>query len=306
MDMKTGVGAALLASVAFIGITVYSGMFVLDQTERGYITRLGKVQGTILEPGVHFKLPFVEHVDIMTISRDSFHVDNLRIVTKDNQMVTFDFTVLYETPDDAVYSLLYNLGKSGNVDIKSNVISMVRDRVGRIISPRNAIDIASNREAITNQIVEELRKEVFSVYKLSIIDVQMSKMDFDDRFLESVKAAANEKAEAQRQQNIVAQKEAKAQQQIAEAHGEAESAAIKAEGAKRSAIAKAEGEAAAVSLVTKAQNDALRVQAEIINSNPHMIEYEWARHSVGNVPGTVITGGETTPVLGLPSLTAIK
>jgi len=41
-------------------IIVASGLFIADETQQVVVTRLGKPVRTILNPGLHFKIPFLE------------------------------------------------------------------------------------------------------------------------------------------------------------------------------------------------------------------------------------------------------
>ncbi len=64
-------------------------------------------------------------MDKLQVSIDTFRIDNLRVYTVDNQSVQISVGVTYRIPKDAVLKLLYQVGRSGNVDINRNIEQIV-------------------------------------------------------------------------------------------------------------------------------------------------------------------------------------
>src|SRR6266446_1066759 len=62
---KSYFGAAAVIAIVFILLLVFSGAFyTIDQTEQVIITQFGQPVGDpITEPGLHFKIPFVQNVN---------------------------------------------------------------------------------------------------------------------------------------------------------------------------------------------------------------------------------------------------
>jgi membrane protease subunit HflC len=58
-DLKTGI-ALLVCAFALIGLS--ASMFTVNQTEQALVLQLGQPVGAVQNPGLHFKLPFVQEV----------------------------------------------------------------------------------------------------------------------------------------------------------------------------------------------------------------------------------------------------
>src|SRR5215475_2872146 len=103
--------------------------FVVQPTEMAGVRRLGTVQTKEpLGPGFYFKAPFIDKVDTLQVSIDTFRIDNLRVYTIDNQSVQISVGVTYRIPHDAVFKLLYDVGRSGVFDIHRNIEQIIADR----------------------------------------------------------------------------------------------------------------------------------------------------------------------------------
>ncbi|MEM8743134.1 MAG: protease modulator HflC [Pseudomonadota bacterium] len=60
--MRNGIKALLGVILAVALIAAYSAMFTVDERENALVVRLGEIQRTVTEPGLHFKVPFVEEL----------------------------------------------------------------------------------------------------------------------------------------------------------------------------------------------------------------------------------------------------
>ncbi len=52
-------GLMLAAGAAFV---VWQSLFVVDEREKALVTQLGEIQREINEPGLYFKIPFIQEV----------------------------------------------------------------------------------------------------------------------------------------------------------------------------------------------------------------------------------------------------
>ena len=118
ISAKQGGRFALLAGVAVLGLMFFGGSyFVVPQTDVAFVKRFGKVvspQTGPLQPGLHFKIPFIDESDRIRITTDTFELPEKKAFTKDTQEITLRVGVTYRVPTTAAYHLLYEIGKAGN------------------------------------------------------------------------------------------------------------------------------------------------------------------------------------------------
>ncbi len=80
--------ATLFVLLGLAAVTVYFSAFIVRQTEQAIVLQFGKPKVTITEPGLHWKIPFVETVDFFdrrildldTASQEVIAADQKRLV----------------------------------------------------------------------------------------------------------------------------------------------------------------------------------------------------------------------------------
>ncbi|MCF0237312.1 MAG: protease modulator HflC, partial [Sphaerochaetaceae bacterium] len=82
-------GIILIAIIVFI---VLGPFYILNEGEQAIITRFGKIVRVDLEPGLMFKMPFVDDVVKYSTKILSWDGEPQRIPTKENQFIYVDPT----------------------------------------------------------------------------------------------------------------------------------------------------------------------------------------------------------------------
>ena len=81
-------------------ITCINSCTVIDPTERGVTVTLGQVKGDVLEPGMHFKAPFVTTIkkyDITPITyKKSLGIGTDGAITSDKQTIGVDYELYWK------------------------------------------------------------------------------------------------------------------------------------------------------------------------------------------------------------------
>ena len=64
--IRGGILAAVIAVVLVLFLVLSGAFYVVDQTEQAIITQFGQPVGNpVTEPGLHFKVPFTQSVNIL-------------------------------------------------------------------------------------------------------------------------------------------------------------------------------------------------------------------------------------------------
>lgn len=303
--------------VKVVGLLLVLGLawgswFVVDPSERAGLRTLGTVTTKEpLGPGLHFKMPYISTVDEVQVSLTTLHVEPFLINTVDNQRIKMEINVTYDIPDDAVFHLLYGVGKSGNAEIKNAILPIIQDRVGRVISSKNTNSISLDRESIQAEIIAGVSKALKDIFRIRLDSLQIAQIQFSDAFVESNNRAVLAKNEAVQAENYKRVVEYQAQQKVIVAEGQAREQIALAEAQKKSAILKAEGAAQSVILEATAdktsrelrgQGEAARLAAEAgalggperyIALQNTMVMKNWN----GSVPTNVMNVDPKSPLL---------
>ncbi len=303
MALGIGVLAALTGS-----------FYTVQPTEMAGVRRLGTVVSKEpIGPGLHMKVPFVDTVDTIQTSLDTFQLNNLTVYTIDNQAVTVGVGLSYRVPESAVLKLLYGVGRSGNVDIVENIRPVLADRVLRVFSTQNTVGISANREQIAGAIRKEVGGALQGIFGIEITDLQLSSITYSPSFQASVEAAVQAKNDAIRAENTVVKVRYEGEQQkvqadalaavrVAQANGDAQALVAQARSQREASILRAEGESQAAALLGEAQAHVLQQVGTAVAANPGVVSYEAAHRWNGQMPSTVLGGGAgPLALMNLPS-----
>lgn len=298
------------AAVLALGLFAASAgsFYTVQPTEMAGVRRLGTVvTREPVGPGLHVKVPFVDIVDTIQTSLDTFQLGDLTVYTVDNQAVTVGVGLSYRVPESAVLKLLYGVGRSGNVDIVENIRPVLADRVLRVFSTQNTVGISANREQIAGAIRKEVGGALQSIFGIEITDLQLSSITYSPSFQASVEAAVQAKNDAIRAENTVVkvryegeqqkvQADAQAAVRVAQANGEAQATVAQARSQREAAILRAEGDAQAATLLGDAQAHVVQQVGAAVAGNPGVVSYETAHRWNGQMPSTVLGGAGPGPL----------
>ncbi|MEY4768636.1 MAG: hypothetical protein RL637_1275 [Pseudomonadota bacterium] len=293
------------ATYSLIGYMLLSNFFyIVDPSEMANIRRMGNVvYKNPLGSGPHFKIPLIDTVDIVQVSLTTLHIPPFDVNTVDNQKITLDMNFNFTVPRNKVNHLLYEVGKTGNVDIADSIIPVVKDRAGRVFNKQNTTAISQNRELIQDQVTREVFNAMESLFGLQPHSLQIAQIIYSPTFVESNENAVKAKNEAVAEQNKQVVETAKAQQKVITAKGLADSAIESATGAAKSAVIRAEADKTKQILDGEGQASRLKLEISAFNNNPELyIRYLQAKAQLqwnGQTP-QVMTGSNANPAVIIP------
>ncbi|HUN76221.1 MAG TPA: SPFH domain-containing protein [Steroidobacteraceae bacterium] len=266
----------VLLAIIVVLVLLFSSWFVVPPANVAFTRWLG---GTVMQrqplgPGLHLKVPFMESVDEMQVSQSVYTLAPMEVYTNDNQSVTIAVSLIYVVPAADVYHLLYEVGRTGNVDVDGTVLPVVRNDAQAVFARYNTLTISDRRAEIADAMQVAIAGDLRRLFGLEVVNVQLTGIQYSGAFTQSVEAAMTAKAAAVQAQNQVLQKQYEGQQAV-----------VLAEAQAKAKIATAEGDARAIALV----GDALR-------QNPAYIRWYEASRWDGVLP-KYVAGKAAVPVI---------
>ena len=244
--------AGWIGIVALAALALFNSVFTVDPTERAMVRLFGKVAtDNPLGHGLHFRVPFISHVDRAQVSLTNLHIPVFSVNTIDNQKIDLDINVSYLVPESAVYHLLYEVGRSGDADIRENIVPVVQDRVSRVFSVKNTNNISEQREGIQAETTAAVQRALKDLFKIDLQSLQIAKVIYGQAFIQSNERSVLAKNEAIAEENRVKVAEFQAKQKVTSAEGEAQQAR-----------ARAAGDADALRLRATAEREAAELQGQ--------------------------------------------
>src|SRR6201997_574474 len=131
--MKKGGLLVLIVAAVFVGILVISlSVYTVDQTEQVIITQFGQPVGEpITEPGLHFKLPFVQAVN--TLDKRFLEWDGapVAIPTRDKTYIHVDTFARWRIEDPKTYFVRLHDERSAQSRLEDILGSETRNAVAK-------------------------------------------------------------------------------------------------------------------------------------------------------------------------------
>jgi len=274
--------------VAAIGIllawVLFDSMVSINARETGVVLRFGKI-ARLMTPGINLKLPApietVRKVDIGSVFQTS---DQVRMLTRDENIVTVDFNVQYQIVEPKLY--LFGV-RDPDVTLKQAAESAVRTVIGS--SDMDTILSGQRTELMAS--AKKLLQTTLDQYGAGLV---LTELNFQNlRPPQEVKDAFDDANRAlQDKQRLEEEAKAYASQVIPEARGDAAMARAEAEGYKSERVARAEGDAQRFRLIEseyRAAPDVTRTRLyietmeQVVGETPKIIDFSSGRNIL-NVP----------------------
>ena len=189
MNKKIIIAIILLAAIVILSAW---SLFTVDETEQVIITQLGKYIRTVTQPGLHFKLPFLQSVHKFEDRVLEYDAAAAKIITSDKKHLVIDNYARWRIVDPLkLYQTVRNeFGAQARLD--DIVFSEIREELAR----HTLTEIVSvNREAIMKKVGRKCGIKALE-YGVEVIDVRIKRADLPSEVAHSVYARM--KAERQR------------------------------------------------------------------------------------------------------------
>ena len=224
MDKKV-FGIPLLVLLLLVCLIVMVNPFVMvGPGERGIKIRLGQVQTTSYEEGLHLIVPFIDKFRTMDVKTQR-NTKTTAVYTKDIQQARITYVLNYNVEPSSVNKLFQQVG----LDYESKIlIPVVEGTIKDIIGKWNAQDLIANREKATGDILFKLQEQLKDNY-LVITDFQMTEINYSDVFEKAIESKVTAEQEALKAKNKTVQVQEEARQKVIAAEAEARSMAIRAQ-----------------------------------------------------------------------------
>ncbi|MGA9602234.1 MAG: protease modulator HflC [Methylocystis sp.] len=181
--MKLALPLALAAIVLFV--VALGSFFTVGQTEQAIVLRLGEPvagRGLVTEPGLHFKLPFIENVVYLDNRILFAESPNLEVLASDNQRLEVDSFLRYRIIDP----LRFYQTVGGELGAKNQLASVLNSAVRRVLSEANQQQIVRDeRNALMIKIKEQADLEGHK-FGVSVVDARIRRVDLPQQISEKV------------------------------------------------------------------------------------------------------------------------
>lgn len=227
-------------------------LYTINQYQRAIVSRLGKVEmvnkdtAKVIQPGLHFRWPFVDVVKPFDMRIRTLNIDAPRVMTAEQKEVTVDAYVKWRIGDVLQY---YKATSSNELRARQlltqNLSDSLRNEFGSMTIPEL---VDTKRSEVMTALQQRVNKAALPL-GIDVVDVRIKKIELPQKVRQSVFERMISKRE-----NKAAQLRADGQQaaEKIKADGDAQATVIVATAKSEAAKIRAKGYAEAASIYSKA------------------------------------------------------
>jgi membrane protease subunit HflC len=245
----------LIFSVVFVLLS-FNSFFIVHQQEQAVILQFGKFQKKHNEPGIKFKLPFIQEVLYYDNRVLGYDVAPVSLTTADQKRLMVDVYARYRISDPLLfYKTIVPANEQGaNVRLDTIVGSAVRNVLGTVALEKL---LSTERSVIMKKITKEVEKKIKPL-GLTIIDVRIIRTELPTNNRSAVFSRMNAQLISYAKEN--------------RAIGEQEAQTIRAEAEKKVTILLAKANKDSAVLLAQSQKKAATIATKAFERDPEFYE----------------------------------
>ena len=174
---------AIIGIVAVIGaFTAYSAAFTVHQTQQALVLQLGNPVSMKSEPGLHFKIPFIQNVRYVDRRILDLDPQPQEVLLSDQKRINVDSFARYKIVDPLEFIKVAQTDRNFRQVFGSQLNSAVRAEVAKVSL---AEILSSKRVEVMDRIFQILREQAPS-FGVELVDLRIGRTDLPDATLQSV------------------------------------------------------------------------------------------------------------------------
>ena len=170
--------AAVLVLLAVVGIS--SSVYTVQENEYACTVRFSKIEKTVSEPGLYFKVPYVDTIKTFPKTIMIYDIPPSEVLTSDQKSMTVDSYVLWNIRDPLTF--YQTLGSIGEAELRLNALAynalknaMCVLEQSQIINQADAAERNDIYEAITDEVAGYA-----ATYGIEVTDMKVKRLDLPE------------------------------------------------------------------------------------------------------------------------------
>ena len=181
MNSKASSILLVLAGVSLLIVT--SSIFTVNERQKAILFRFGEIVRTDYDPGLHFKLPFVNNVQLFDSRVQTLDSPAATYLTLEQKYVVVDSYVKWRIRNIKEYFVT----TGGNIDVaNSRLAPILQDGLRAEFGKREVIEVISGERSEIMEIISEDINEKAARFGIEVLSARIKRVDLPDQVSESV------------------------------------------------------------------------------------------------------------------------
>ena len=181
MDLNRIINALFVAALALFVVAAF--LFKVDETQLAVLFRFGEIVKTDYQPGLHFKVPFINEVRTYDDRVLTLNNSAEEFLTGEKKVVEVDFFVKWRISEVREF---YRATQGDEEIAKSRLLAILKDGLRGEFARRTVKEVVSaQRDEITNETTRNARAAATAL-GIEVVDVRIKRIELPDSVLDSV------------------------------------------------------------------------------------------------------------------------
>ena len=169
----------ILGLLAFVG---YLTLFTVSQTEQALVLEFGKPKRIITEPGLQYKIPFIQNVEFFDKRILDVDTASQEVIASDKKRLVVDAFARYKI----VNPLLFFQSVGDERIASSRIGAILEASLRRVLGGSSfASVVRDKREALMRTIAAQVNEEA-TPFGINIVDVRIKRVDLPEANMQAI------------------------------------------------------------------------------------------------------------------------
>lgn len=179
----SGRGLFALIVLAAAAVLLLSSVYMVDEREKAIVFKFGEIVQSNDEPGLHWKIPFVNNVRKFDARIQTMDANPQKYLTDEKKNLVVDSFVKWRVDDVALYYVTVSGDKTAaERRLAQRVNNSLREEFGK----RTVQEVVSGDRSQIMDVVQKATDEQAREIGVEIVDVRLKRVDLDDEISERV------------------------------------------------------------------------------------------------------------------------
>ena len=180
--MKKPLFAVFGLIIVVVGVTAYGALFTVHQTQQALILQLGNPIRTVPEPGLHFKLPFIQNIEFYDRRILDLDPPVQEVILLDQKRINVDAFARYKIVNPLEFRKRAVTNQNFRQVFGNRLNAAIRAEIGKILLG----DMLTEKRAQVMDFISRQMKAQAAEFGTEVIDVRIGRTDLPEATAQAV------------------------------------------------------------------------------------------------------------------------
>ena len=168
--------------IVVVGVTAYGALFTVHQTQQALILQLGNPIRTVPEPGLHFKLPFIQNIEFYDRRILDLDPPVQEVILLDQKRINVDAFARYKIVNPLEFRKRAVTNQNFRQVFGNRLNAAIRAEIGKILLG----DMLTEKRAQVMDVISRQMKAQAAEFGTEVIDVRIGRTDLPEATAQAV------------------------------------------------------------------------------------------------------------------------